>query len=188
MYNMLPLKIKMKPCKIIYIVRNAKNTAVSLYHDYTDNLNPPCTDMWAVFLELFLGEDGVCGAQFDHGLSWEEHKNEKNNLIIVYAEMKKDLFKAIKEITTFLGVQVSDSEISKIAGKTSFAERKNNAARENHGLNHTICALISNGNLVFRKAVGDWINSFTSKMRAFDELFTEKMKYSDLARHSEDYS
>lgn len=46
---------------------------------------------------------------------------------------------------------MSDSEISKIAGKTSFSEMKNNAAKENCDPNHTICALTSNRNLVFRK-------------------------------------
>lgn len=38
-------------------------------------------------------------------------------------------------------------------------------------------------------AVGDWINYFTSKQkRVFDELFSEKMKHSELARHFEDSS
>lgn len=42
---------------------------------------------------------------------------------------------------------------------------------------------------IFPGAVGDWINYFTSKQkRVFDELFTEKMKHSELARHFEDYS
>ncbi|XP_023581225.1 sulfotransferase 1C2-like [Trichechus manatus latirostris] len=104
--------------------------------------------------------------------------------------MKKDLSKGIKEIATFLGVHMSDSEINNIAWKTSFSEMKNNSARENYDPNQTVCALTSNRKLVFRKgAVGDWINYFTSEQkRVFDELFTEKMKHSELARHLEDSS
>nr|KAF6452863.1 hypothetical protein HJG59_008189 [Molossus molossus] len=85
---------------------------------------------------------------------------------------------------------VSESEVNQIASKSSFREMKNDAAKENGDPNKTICALTSNKNLVFRKgAVGDWINYFTSKQkRVFDELFTEKMKHSELARHFEDYS
>ncbi|XP_008581688.1 PREDICTED: sulfotransferase 6B1-like [Galeopterus variegatus] len=189
-YDMLPMNIKQKQCKIIYIVRNPKDTAVSLFHYYKDNPNLPCIETWATFLELFLRGDVVYGSWFDHVLNWEEHENDKNILIIFYEEMKEDLFKSIKKIATFLGINVSDSEINKIARKTSFSEMKNNAAKINCDPNHTICALTSNRNLVFRKgAVGDWINYFTSKQkRVFDELFTEKMKHSELARHFEDYS
>lgn len=43
--------------------------------------------------------------------------------------------------------------------------------------------------IFFSGAVGDWINYFTSKQkRVFDELFTEKMKHSELAGHFRDYS
>ncbi|KAF3816271.1 hypothetical protein GH733_014444 [Mirounga leonina] len=172
--------------RIIYIVRNPKDTAVSLFHYYRDNPNLPGIETWSAFFELFLRGDVVYGSWFDHVLSWEEHKNDKNILIIFYEEMKKDLSKSIKKIVTFLGINVSDSEINKIARKTSFSEMKNNAAKENCDPNHTICALTSNRNLVFRKgAVGDWINYFTSKQRrVFDELFTEKMKHIDVRRRT----
>ncbi|XP_036876204.2 amine sulfotransferase-like isoform X1 [Manis javanica] len=132
----------------------------------------------------------VYGSWFDHVLSWEEHKHDKNILTMFYEKMKKDLSKSIKKITTFLNINMSDDEIDKIAWKTSFSEMKNNAAKENSDSNHTICALTCNRNLVFRKgAVGDWINYFTSKQkRVFDELFSEKMKHSELARHFEDSS
>ncbi|XP_070126142.1 sulfotransferase 1B1-like isoform X2 [Equus przewalskii] len=187
-YNMLPTDIIQKQCKIIYIIRNPKDTAVSLFHYYRENPNLPGIETWAAFLELFLRGDVVYGSWFDHVLSLEEHKNDKNILIIFYEEMKKDISKSIKKITTFLGINVSDGEINKIAWKTSFSEMKNNATKENRDPDHTICALTSDRNLVFRKGVvGDWINYFTSKQkRVFDELFTEKMRHSELARHVED--
>lgn len=31
----------------------------------------------------------VCGSWFDHFLSWEEHKNDKNILFLFYEDMKK---------------------------------------------------------------------------------------------------
>uniref|UniRef100_A0A8D2CRB1 Sulfotransferase n=1 Tax=Sciurus vulgaris TaxID=55149 RepID=A0A8D2CRB1_SCIVU len=188
-YDMLPVNIKQKQCKIIYVIRNPKDTAVSLFHYYRDNPNLPHIETWAAFLELFLRGDVVYGSWFDHVLSWEEHKND-NTLIIFYEEMKKDFSKSLKKITTFLGIHVNDSEINKIAWKTSFSEMKNNTVKENHDPNHTICALTSERSLVFRKGVvGDWINYFTSKQkRVFDELFTEKMKHSELARNLKEYS
>lgn len=42
--------------------------------------------------------------------------------------------------------------------------------------------------LVFPGVVGDWINYFTPKQRSvFDELFTEKMKHSDVGRCLKEY-
>lgn len=43
--------------------------------------------------------------------------------------------------------------------------------------------------LVFPGVVGDWINYFTPKQRSvFDELFTEKMKHSDVGRCLKEYT
>lgn len=69
----------------------------------------------------------------------------------MYLLVAQDLSKSIKKITTFLGINVSESEINHIAWKSSFKEMKNYAAKENCDPNKTICALTSNKNLVFRK-------------------------------------
>ncbi|KAM4820403.1 sulfotransferase 6B1-like [Thomomys bottae] len=189
-YAMLPLAIKEKQCKIIYVVRNPKDTAVSLFHYYQDNPNLPSVETWAAFFELFLRGDVVYGSWFDHILGWEEHRHDENILMLYYEEMKKDFSKSLKKITTFLGMHVNDSDIHQIAWKTSFSEMKTNAVKETFDPNHTICTLTSDRKLVFRKGVvGDWINYFTSKQKeAFDELFTEKMEHSEVARHLKEYS
>ncbi|XP_042529432.1 sulfotransferase 6B1-like, partial [Dipodomys spectabilis] len=56
-YEILPATIKQKQCKMIYIVRNPKDTAVSLFHYYRDNPDLPDIDTWAAFFELFLRGD-----------------------------------------------------------------------------------------------------------------------------------
>lgn len=188
-YEMLPVTVKQKQCKIIYVVRNPKDTAVSLFHYYRDNPNLPSPETWAAFLELFIKGDVVYGSWFDHVLSWEEHKKDENVLFLFYEEMKKDFVKSLKKISAFLGISVTDSEMSKIARHTSFSEMKSNAAKENCDPNHVICALTPNRNLVFRKGVvGDWMNYFTLKQkRVFDELFTEKMKSSEVGARLKEY-
>ncbi|EGW00563.1 Sulfotransferase 1C2 [Cricetulus griseus] len=188
-YEMTPVSVKQKKCKIVYIVRDPKDTAVSLFHYYRDNPNLPSPDTWPSFLELFLKGEVVYGSWFDHVLSWEKHKNDKNVLFLFYEEMKEDLVKTIKKMTAFLGISVDDTEMSKIAQNTSFSEMKSNAVKENCDPNHTVCALTSDRNLVFRKGVvGDWINYFTPKQKSvFDELFREKMKHSDVGRCLEEY-
>ncbi|XP_035167187.1 sulfotransferase 6B1-like [Oxyura jamaicensis] len=183
-YNMLPSNFKNKNCKMIYISRNPKDTAVSMYHYYRENPHLPTVDTWTAFFDLFLEGDVVCGSWFDHFLSWEEHKNDKNILFLFYEDMKKDLPKIVKEISVFLDIDISDDDIQDICKKSSFSEMKNDSEKENSDPSHTVCALTSNRKLIFRKGtVGDWKNHFTPKQNLkFEEIFNEKMKLSKMAK------
>ncbi|KAJ1164891.1 hypothetical protein NDU88_005323 [Pleurodeles waltl] len=183
-YNMLPHDLKAKKCKSIYIVRNPKDTAVSLYHYYRDNPNLPTIEAWPAYFNMFMQGEVVCGSWFDHILGWEEHKNDGTILILYYESMKKNLPKSIRKICSFLGLSISDQEINEASRMSSFNEMKNNVEKENHDPNHTVCALTSNRKLIFRKgAVGDWKNHFSSKQnRLFDEVYKSKMESSALAK------
>ncbi|XP_009863596.1 PREDICTED: sulfotransferase 6B1-like [Apaloderma vittatum] len=183
-YNMLPPNFKNKKCKMIYISRNPKDTAVSMFHYYRDNPNLPTIDTWPSFFDLFLKGEVVCGSWFDHFLSWEEHANDKNILFLFYEDMKKDLPKIVKEISLFLGLNVDENDIQDICKKSSFSEMKSDTENVNSDPSHTVCALTSNRKLIFRKGtVGDWKNHFTPKQnRRFEEIFNEKMKLSEMAK------
>ncbi|NXJ81534.1 ST6B1 Sulfotransferase, partial [Trogon melanurus] len=181
-YNMLPPNFKNKNCKMIYISRNPKDTAVSMFHYYRDNPNLPTVDTWTSFFDLFLKGEVVFGSWFDHFLSWEEHANDKNILFLFYEDMKKDLPKIVKEITLFLGLDVDENDIQDICKKSSFSEMKSDTENVNSDPSHTVCALTSDRKLIFRKGtVGDWKNHFTPKQnRRFEEIFNEKMKLSKM--------
>ncbi|XP_062990788.1 sulfotransferase 6B1-like [Elgaria multicarinata webbii] len=183
--NMLPPTFKLKQCKAIYIVRNPKDIAVSMYHYYRENPNLPTVDSWSTFLDIFLKGDVVCGSWFDHVLSWEKHRNDNSTLFLFYEDMKRDLPKVVKKVSAFLGVNTNESGINEICKKSSFSEMKTNTEKENHDPNHTVCALTSNRKLIFRKgAVGDWKNNFTPKQnRMFEETFNKKMAFSEVAEH-----
>uniref|UniRef100_A0A8C5MS37 Sulfotransferase n=1 Tax=Leptobrachium leishanense TaxID=445787 RepID=A0A8C5MS37_9ANUR len=184
-YDMLPADFKAKKCKAIYIIRNPKDTAVSLFHYYRDNPHLPTIDTWHGYLDMFLRGEVVCGSWFDHILGWEEHRNEMSTLFLYYEAMKKDLPKTIRKISSFLGININDNEISEICKKTSFNEMRSNVEKEKSDVNHTVCALTSNKKLIFRKGtVGDWKNYFSNKQdRLFDELYRSRMDSSYLAKH-----
>ncbi|XP_053320419.1 sulfotransferase 1C2-like [Spea bombifrons] len=183
-YDMLPTDFKVKKCKAIYIIRNPKDTAVSLFHYYRENPHLPTIDAWPAYLEMFLRGEVVCGSWFDHILGWEEHRNETPTLFLYYEAMKKDLPKAIRKISSFLGININDNEIGEICKKTSFSEMRSNVERERSDPNHTVCSLTSNKRLIFRKGtVGDWKNYFSNRQnRLFDEMYQTKMDSSTLAK------
>uniref|UniRef100_UPI00398EC1C7 sulfotransferase 6B1-like n=1 Tax=Pristiophorus japonicus TaxID=55135 RepID=UPI00398EC1C7 len=183
-YRMLPVQFKTKKCKMIYIIRNPKDTAVSFYHYYRENANLPKIKKWATFLEMFMKGEVVCGSWWHHILSWEEHMNDDNVLILYYESMKKDLLKSIEQICNFLGISVTDQQMREISRRSSFKEMKEEAQRENPAPDHTVCVLTSNRQLVFRKGtVGDWKNYFTSEQnKHFEEQFRSRMNSSELAK------
>ncbi|XP_068129137.1 sulfotransferase 6B1-like [Hyperolius riggenbachi] len=185
-YHMLPDSFKAKKCKVIYIIRNPKDTAVSLFHYYKDNPNLPTIDSWNNFFDMYLRGQVVCGSWCDHILSWEENRNEMGPLFLFYESMKKDPITAVRKISTYLGININDNEIQEICKKTSFSEMKNNVETDkNSDPNHTVCSLTANRKLIFRKgAVGDWKSYFTSKQnKLFDELYNTRMEANILAKH-----
>jgi hypothetical protein len=106
----------------------------------TEKPCPKQTEQWVDFALKF------------RGMNWYAFKRHACSLNLVFAQ---DFVKSLKKITAFLGIDVNDSEMAKIARSTSFSEMKSNAAKENCDPNHVICALTSDRNLVFRK--GLWI-------------------------------
>nr|XP_006633806.1 PREDICTED: sulfotransferase 6B1-like isoform X1 [Lepisosteus oculatus] len=186
-YDMIPVQFKTKNCKMIYVIRNPKDTAVSMYHYYQQNPHLPNVEKWSSFLEIFLKGEVVYGSWIDHVLSWEKNKSNENMLFLYYESMKKDLPKHVKEISSFLNISVSEDQIREISKKCSFHEMKEQAEREKVNTNHTVCALTSDRKLIFRKGVvGDWRNYFTSKQNVqFDAVFKEKINSSALASYVE---
>ncbi|MBN3296821.1 ST6B1 Sulfotransferase, partial [Amia calva] len=181
--DMVPVQFKTKKCKMIYVIRNPKDTAVSMFHYYQQNPHLPKIDKWSTFLEMFLKGQVVYGSWIDHVLSWEKKENDENTLFLYYESMKKDLPTYVKEISSFLNISVTEDQIKDISKKSSFSEMKEKAEKEKVNSNHTVCALTADRKLIFRKgAVGDWKNHFTSKQNAqFDVLFKEKINSSVLA-------
>ncbi|XP_069083620.1 sulfotransferase 6B1-like [Pleurodeles waltl] len=144
-YNMLPHDLKEKKCKSIYIVRNPKDTAVSLYHYYRDNPNLPTIEAWPAYFNMFMQGEGCLEARVD----------QKRISKVRMTGLTVSLPKSIRKICSFLGLSISDQEINEVSRMSYFNEMKNNVEKENHDPNHTVCALTSNVTLIFRKAFID---------------------------------
>ncbi|KAJ8245629.1 hypothetical protein GJAV_G00272790 [Gymnothorax javanicus] len=187
--NMVPRQVLSKNCKVIYVIRNPKDTAVSMFHYYQQNPHLPSIQKWAAFLDLFLKGEVVYGSWIDHLLSWEMNENRGNTLFVYYESLKKDLPKYVQEISSFLRMRVTEEQAREIARRSSFREMKERVEREREreagrpDTTHTVCALTSNRKLIFRKgAVGDWKNHFTAEQNSkFEALLGAKINSSELA-------
>ena len=64
------------------------------------------------------------GEYFDHLLSWWPHRDDENVLFMKYEDMKKDLSAAVSQVASFIGADISNDVIGKIADMTSFDKMK----------------------------------------------------------------
>ena len=93
------------PCKYIYVTRNPKDVAVSLYFQMKSLFIPGIE--WDDYWRKFVAGEVEFGNYFDHLLSWLPHKDDKNVLFLKYEDMKRDLPGAVSTIASFIGAVMS---------------------------------------------------------------------------------
>lgn len=90
--------------KYICIVRNPYDCCVSFYH-HTKRLPTYIFEdgTFDEFFDMFVEGKVDFGDYFDHLLSWYEHRDKPNVLLLTYEELKKDTRGWVLKIGDFLG-------------------------------------------------------------------------------------
>lgn len=159
-YHLMPASFHQSKAKVIYVMRNPKDVFVSFYyfHQMAGFLEDPGT--FDEFLDKFLEGKVVFGKWTDHIKSWRNTNLGDRIMYISYEEMKEDLPAALRRIASFLGKNLSDEMIMKIAENCSFK-----AMKENPMSNFSLVPKIymdSDKSPFLRKGVtGDWKNHFS---------------------------
>ncbi|XP_068088075.1 sulfotransferase 6B1-like [Hyperolius riggenbachi] len=163
-YENIPRNFFEKKSKILLILRNPKDTAVSYFHFSNNNPVLPSYASWDLFFEDYITGKVLYGSYFDYLLEWEKHIDDGNILVLAFEEMKKDFPANLKKICDFYGLSLTDEQIKMVHEKTTFTFMKDNAtiAKEKAGS-------------VFRKGeVGDWKSLFTEEQsKEVDAKFEE---------------
>ena len=143
-------------CKVIYVARHVKDTAVSFYKH---NLNVPGHGFVGSFDEFVrFYEEGlmVFGSYWHHVLSGWNVKDHPNVKFIWFEDMKKDQKAVVKDLCQFLSHPLSSQKIDALLNHVSFAVMsKNTMANPLAGLPK------QEGNFMRKGEVGDWKNFFT---------------------------
>ena len=168
-YHMMPGGVPhTSPAKYIYVARNPKDTAVSLYF-HTHRLPTfEYTGPWDHFLQLFIDGKVEFGLWFDHILEWWKHKDDPNVLFLKYEDMKKDLLGAVRTIAEFICHELKQETLEEIVKQSTFESMKANPSanyswKSNFRPNKT--------QFLRKGEVGDWRNHFTAEQTAeFDTL------------------
>ena len=168
-YDLLPCGAPhTTPCKYIYVTRNPKDVAVSLYF-HVRRLYFPDIE-WGLLWRKFINGELEFGNYFDHLLNWLPHKNNPNIMFLKYEDMKKDLRQAVCQIAEFIGATSLSEEV--IVELTSFEKMKNdNTANYSWNKAHHKSPFMRKG------IVGDWKNFLTPEQSAeIDAICSERLK------------
>ena len=177
MFTHLPFSLvprsKEHDLKYIYLARNPKDVAVSIFHFVRSVPLFKFDAPWAEFLEHFMKGNIPGGSYFDHVLSWWSRKDDENVLFLKYEDLKKDLPGQIKIIAEFLGVKLSDEEAKAVAEKCTLQAMKSNP---NLDINKFPLKFITKGSHLRKGIVGDWKNHFSDEqLEAFDRLCQSRL-------------
>ncbi|XP_022320333.2 sulfotransferase 6B1-like [Crassostrea virginica] len=170
----LPQDHVKKGRKIIHIVRDPRDIAVSAYHHF---LNVPqferfFTRDWDEHLANFMSGNFIYGEWFNYELKYETFAKTNNVMMLIYEEMKMDEEKAVRNIADYLETPCTPAKAAKIASECSFSQVQERRKSGQFAF-------------LFRKGdVGDWRNYFSgAQEEKFTLLFREKMKNSDLMKY-----
>ncbi|MFT7802230.1 sulfotransferase 1C4-like [Arapaima gigas] len=158
-------------CKVIYVARNAKDTAVSYYHFSRINQVQPDPGTWPEYLDKFMRGELPWGSWYDHVKGYWKEKEKKNMLYLFFEDMKEDPRREVLRIAGFLGRHVPVDTIDNIVQLTTFAAMKNNPMANYSTVPDSI--FDRKASEFLRKGeVGDWQNHFSSQQSAvFDEHY-----------------
>ncbi|XP_029467021.1 sulfotransferase 1 family member D1-like [Rhinatrema bivittatum] len=183
-YELIPPSFWEHDCKVIYVARNAKDTATSCYHfDHIAVLHPE-PGSWDQYLQRFMNGDVGWGAWYDHVKGFWEHKDKHNMLYLFFEDMKKNPDLEIRKVMQFLGKDLPDATVEKIAYHSSFNQMKKNPMA-NYSTFPKDMMDQSQQSFMRKGQVGDWKNLFTViQNELFEEDYRRKMSQTTLKFHS----
>ncbi|XP_006825891.1 sulfotransferase 1C2-like [Saccoglossus kowalevskii] len=170
--HLLPPQIHEHRAKIIYVARNAKDVAVSMYYHHKVDPMIPKYQSWEEFYDAFINNDVIFGSWADHTLYWWNRRFEDNVMFVTYKQMKKDLAGMVSQVARFLDISL-ENQIKGIADKCTFQNMKKNAPRQHPNILGAFKVDQSQSPFVRKGKVGSWKSQFTV---AQNDLFDERYK------------
>lgn len=124
--HLLPKAIWTVKPKLIYMYRNAKDVAISMFHMFRNSKLFRFQGSLDDYLDLFLN-DHVVYAPFSAHVNGFRKLNQVDHILLVsYDEMMANPFVEVKRISEFLGCKYSDDQLQQLTQHVSFENMRKN--------------------------------------------------------------
>ncbi|CAG5120022.1 unnamed protein product [Candidula unifasciata] len=157
---------------IVYLTRNPKDVAVSLYHHHKKLQDYYCYDgTFENYLHLFVEGKVDYGSWFKHIKNWSVAARQSDLMVLEvnYEDMSKNPTEQIQRMAAFLDLNPSDDLINSIKSECSLDRMRDKKGKYD---------LDAEGkSIMYRKGqVGDWKNYFNDTTNSwFDAVYQKEM-------------
>lgn len=158
--------------KIIYVVRDPRDAAVSFYYHHTavlkssPELQPRCPNFFDFmpnatfedFYNVYWRDPAMAywGLWEQHVESWLSLRDQHDMLVVRYEALSEAPEREIRRIAGFLGVEVTTEQVAEVARRTTISFMKQDKKCGLAGTKGVDTSVLRKG------VVGDWESHFTS--------------------------
>lgn len=128
-WHLLPDQLKNNTdVKIVYTMRNPKDTIVSYYHYCLLAHQINCS--FDEFIEVFLANKLVYGSSSEHMIEYYKRRHQPNILLVKYEDMKRDLPSVIRQCADHLEIDrtLTTDDIDKLCDYVKFEKMETNSS------------------------------------------------------------
>ncbi|GAU96536.1 hypothetical protein RvY_07966-2 [Ramazzottius varieornatus] len=124
-YDALPETVK-KNAKIVFVVRNPKDTIVSMYHFNRSHYPLQFHGDLQEMINGFTEDRVTYGPFFDHTASYWSRRNDRNIFCTSFEELSLDFLGVIRRLAKFLGKDLTEDQLRTTMYECAFDQMKNN--------------------------------------------------------------
>ncbi|XP_062588049.1 sulfotransferase 1B1-like [Saccostrea cucullata] len=180
LFSDIPKDFVDKRCKMIYVLRNPKDVAVSFYNHHVRLLDYEYSGSWRSYLGRFLYGKVDYGSWFDYVLHWEKSMKTSPDLpfhTLTYESLHQSPEHEIRNLAEFLAVSCSSDLSHDISAQCSFLVMK----EEKDPLEDITEWKDGEPGMYRKGCVGDWRNWFTvAQNELFTAVYEQKMAESTI--------
>ena len=151
--------------KVILMLRNPKDTLVSMYHFYRMNVGLGNFEgTWDEFFEFHKNEKLIFEDFFKYYSAWMKYKDHPNVLFVKYEDLQSDHAGMIQRVAAHIGKQdLTAEQIASVVNLSTFSHMSSDQYKRNRS-----ARLREDISKFYRKGkVGDWQNYFNDEQNQF---------------------